>query len=277
VNATLDIMMRRASAREYTSDEPSNETVEAIALAGQQAPFAGQLGSVVLRRDRERNPFGAPLLFTICADIHRLELVLAQRGWRRVTSDAAILLFAIQDAAYMAENMVVAAESLGLASCYLGGAAFAAEKIAAEYALPPRVFPFVQLAMGYPASRQTPRPRYPVSFTLHEGAYHEPSPEDVSAAMSEMDEGYLAQDYYRDFRIPLEGGRGETFTPGTYSWTEHMGRKWGQWLRDPEDLLGPLRACGFDLHGGPDSAGERAGGACLTEVETRTYIPVAGP
>lgn len=254
VNATIQTMMQRASVRSYKPDEPSREMVEAVVRAGQQAPFAAQLGSVLLRRGCERNPFRAPLLFTICADIHRLEVVLAARGWQRVTSDAAMLLFAVQDAAYLAENMVIAAESLGLGSCYIGGAAFAAAEIAAEYRLPPRVYPFVQLAMGFPASPPSPRPRYPLSFTLHEGGYCEPAPEDVRQAMAAMDDGYLAQDYYRDYVIPLEGPRRETFTRATYSWTEHMGRKWGQWLNDPEDLLGPLRACGFDV-GAP--AGDR--------------------
>ncbi len=255
-NDVHELMMRRASVREFADKIPSNDVVESVVRVARQAPFAAQMGSLVLRRDRERNPFRAPLLFTVCADVHRLELVLARRGWKRVTSDAAILLFAIQDAAYMAENLVVAGDAVGLGSCYLGGAAFAADEIAKEYALPEHVFPFVQLAMGYPVAAPTPRPRYPMSFTLHEDHYREPSEEDVAAAMAAMDEGYLAEDYYRDYVIPLERGRAETFTRRSYSWTEHMGRKWGQWLANPEDLLRPLRACGFDLNGGPAAGGE---------------------
>jgi nitroreductase len=247
VNPTIELLMRRASVREFLPDEPASDLVETLVRAGQQAPFAAQLGSVLLRRDRVRNPFGAPLLFTVCADVYRLERVLAARGWQRATSDAAILLFAVQDAAYMAENLVIAGEALGLGSCYLGATAFDAAAVADEYGLPSRVFPFVQLAMGYPAARPPARPRYPLAFTLHEGRYREPSEADLRAAMAAMDEGYLAQDYYRDYVIPLDAGRPETFTRATYSWSEHMGRKWGQWLRDPDDLLGPLRACGFGL------------------------------
>jgi nitroreductase len=250
-NEVLELLMRRASVREFTEEAPPDDVVAAVVRAAQQAPFAAQLGSLILRRDRERNRFHAPLLFTVCADVHRLELVLARRGWERITGDAAILLFAIQDAAYMAENLVVAGETVGLGSCYLGDTAFAADEIAREYALPEHVFPFVQLAMGYPVTRPTPRPRYPLTFTLHEDRYREPSNEELTAAMAAMDEGYLAQDYYRDYVIPLEGGRAETYTRRSYSWTEHMGRKWGQWQADPEDLLRPLRACGFDLNGGP--------------------------
>ena len=254
-NPVLDLLMRRASVREFTPDVPSDEVLETIVRAAQQAPFAAQMGSLVLRRDREKNPFHAPLLFTVCADVHRLELVLARRGWKRVTSDAAILVFALQDAAYMAENLVIAGEALGLGSCYLGGAAFAADRIAQEYGLPQRVFPFVQLAMGYPAVVPPPRPRYPLAFSLFEDRYPEWTDEDIDVAMAMMDDGYLAQDYYRDVVIPLEEGRPETFTRRSYSWTEHMGRKWGQWLRDPGALLNALHACGFDVNGGPATSG----------------------
>ena len=30
-----------------------------------------------------------------------------------------------------------------------------------------------------------------------------------------------------------------------YSWNEHISRKWGQWLKDPKELLGQLEKCGF--------------------------------
>jgi nitroreductase len=260
-NPMMDVLMSRASVREYTDKMPSDETVETIVRAGQQAPFAAQLGSLLLRRDREKNPFHAPLLFTACADVHRLELVLARRGWKRVTSDAAILLFAIQDAAYMVQNLVIAGDALGLGSCYLGAAPFVADRIAEEYGLPKRVFPVVQLAMGYPAAPPRPRPRYPLSFSLFEDRYPAFSEAEVDAAMAVMDDGYLAQDYYRHGAIPLEDGRPDAFSRRSYSWTEHMGRKWGQWLREPEDLLGPLRACGFDLNEVPDNPERRDGEA----------------
>ncbi len=69
--------------------------------------------------------------------------------------------------------------------------------------------------------------------------------------MEAMDQGYLAQDYYRKagVMVKLEGKDEATHHFGNYSWTEHMGRKWGQWLTDPQAVLDQLRACGFDLTG----------------------------
>jgi nitroreductase len=247
-NAVIDVMLAHRSVRAYTAEMPPDDVVEAVVRAGQQAPFAAQLGSVLLSRGG-KIPFGAPLLFTILVDVHRLEVVMARRNWTMKMNDLSLLLFGIQDACYMAQNMVVAGESLGLGSCFLGGAPYRAEAIAEEYALPERVFPVVQLTMGYPDEDLPPRPRYPLSFALYEERYPEFTGEEISRAMAVMDEGYLAQDYYRhgNYMIKLEGDREETFTFDTYSWTEHMGRKWGQWYPSPEKLLKEFEKRGFRL------------------------------
>ena len=247
-NPITRIMLNRKSIRRYKDELPSDEVITAIVRAGQQAPFAAQLGSVLLSR-KKKHPFDAPLLFTICVDTHKLELVMARRGWQMVTNDLSLLLFGIQDATLMAENMVIAAESYGLASCFLGSAPYRAEKIIEEYKLPRRVFPLVQLVMGYPAEDPPPRPRYPVEFVLFEDEYPQFDEEAVGKAMAAMDEGYLAQDYYRtlDAQIPLEIERAETFTYKNYSWTEHISRKWGQWYPAPDELLEQFEKCGFHI------------------------------
>jgi len=250
-NPVIEALLRRKSIRKYTDELPSDEVVSTIVRAGQQAPFAYQLCSVLLSRHRERNPFAAPLLFTICVDAHRLEAVMAQRDWVMVTNDLSLLLFGIQDASLLAENMVIAAESLGLGSCFLGAAPYLADRIIQEYALPSRVFPLVQLAMGFPAEDPPPRPRYPLAFALFEDAYPEFDHEAIERAMAVMDEGYLAQDYYRksDYKVPLSEGREESFTFENYSWTEHISRKAGQWHASPQDLLVQLTKCGFNISG----------------------------
>ena len=120
-NPVLSTMLNRKSVRRYKPDQPADEVIAAIVQAWQQAPFASHLYSVLLSR-RKKAPFGAPLWFTICVDVYKLERFMALRGWKLVTNDLLMLVFGIQDAAYMAENMVIAAESLGLSSCFLGSA-----------------------------------------------------------------------------------------------------------------------------------------------------------
>ena len=222
--------------------------VETIVRAGQQAPFASQAYSVLLSRNVKRNPFKAPLLFTICVDYYKFELIMAKRDWKPLTNDLTLMFFGIQDAALMAENMVIAGRSLGLGSCFLGGTILRAQKIAEEYHLPKRVFPLVQLAMGYPAENPPPRPRYPLEFTLFEDRYSELDNKKVTEAMKVMDEGYIKQGYYRKLKgkIPIESKqREDTFTYDNYSWTEHICRKWGQWYPETKELVEQLEMRGF--------------------------------
>ena len=246
-NPVIETMLNRRSVRKYTDQAPTDEVIETVVRAGQQAPFASQLCSLQLTR--KKAPFGAPLWFTICVDMHRMELIMAKRGWDVVANDLSMLLFGIQDAALMAENMVIAAESLGMGSCFLGNTPYRAERIQKQYKLPKRVFPLVELVMGYPAEVFPPRPRYPVEFTLFEDRYPDMTDEMIQNAMQIMDEGYLAQGYYRKqkAKIKLEVDREETFSYDDYSWTEHISRKWGQWLSDPKELLDQLERCGFTV------------------------------
>lgn len=247
-NPTIQSMLNRRSVRKYKSDQPSEEVVEAVVRAGQQAPFASQLYSVLLTR-KKKAPFGAPLWFTICVDLYKLERFMKVRGWNVVTNDLSLLLFGIQDAAYMAENMVIAAESLGMGSCFLGNATYLADRIANEFKLPLRVMPLVGLVMGYAAEEFPPRPRYPLWFTLFEDEYPAFTDEQVAEAMKVMDDGYLDQGYYRKqkAKIKLESGSKDAFSYDDYSWTEHISRKWGQWYHSPAELLEQLRKRGFSF------------------------------
>lgn len=247
-NPAIQTMLNRKSIRKFTSENPSDEVITTIVQAGQQAPFASQLGSLLLSRSREKHPFKAPLLFTICVDAHKWELIMERRDWQMIADDLMLLIMGMQDAALMAENMVIAAEIFGMGSCFLGAAPFHAQKIIKQYKLPPRVFPLVQLAMGYPAEDPPPRPRYPLEFVLFEEQYPDFSENTIQDAMDQMDRGYLEQDYYLNYKamIRLTGERKDNFSYEDYSWTEHICRKWGQQYF-PNTMIDQLEICGFNI------------------------------
>jgi nitroreductase len=248
-NPVIDTLLNRKSIRSFKPEQPTQEVVETIVQAGQQAPFAYQLGSLLLSRDSQVNPWNAPLYFIVCVDAHRFECIMAQRGWQIASNDLSLLVLGIQDAALMAENMVIAAESLGLGSCFLGGVPYQAAQIIQDYSLPARVFPLVGLAMGYPASNPATRPRYPLEYCLFEDRYPQFDSETIQRAMQVMDDGYLAQDYYRkaNYIIPLDGDREEQYTFENYGWTEHISRKLGLWQRSPKSILSAFKRCGFHI------------------------------
>ncbi len=250
-NQTIETLMNRRSVRKYTDRNLSKDELEVIVRAGQQAPFASQLYSVLYSTEGPI-AFGAPISFVICVDAHKLERFMKLRGWDIITNDLTLLLLGMQDAAYMAENMVIAAESLGIGSCFLGEGSLNASRIktlSKRFELPNRVLPMVELVMGYPDEDFPTRPRYPLGFTLFENKYPELSDEEVREAMKMMDDGYLEQEYYKryDAKIKREDGRQDDYTLDNYSWSEHISRKWGQWAKSPNALLDTLKERGFSL------------------------------
>ena len=64
----------------------------------------------------------------------------------------------MQDAAYMAQNMVTAVVSLGMGSCFICAAPYMSGKLREECRLPDHVLPMVILPMGFPA--EDPPERY---------------------------------------------------------------------------------------------------------------------
>ena len=243
--------MNRKSVRKYTDRKLSKDELDVIVRAGQQAPFASQLYSVLYSTEGPI-AFHAPIWFVICVDAYKVERFMKLRGWDIVTNDLTLLLLGMQDAAYMAQNMIIAAESLGIGSCFLGAVSSSASRIktlSERFELPNRVLPMVELVMGYPDEDFPTRPRYPLAFTLFENKYPELSDEEVKTAMKVMDDGYLEQEYYRkqNARIKTEDGRKDDYTFDNYSWTEHISRKWGQWVKSPNELLDTLKERGFSL------------------------------
>lgn len=248
-NQVLDSILNRSSARKFTDQMPDDVVVEKIVKAAQQAPFIAQLYSILLNR-KDTHPFGAPLLFTFCLDFHKLELIMKRRGWKPVSNNISALIAGIQDVAFAAENMVIAAESFGLGSCFLGTAPYKAKKIQEQYSLPKRVFPIVDLVVGYPVSNLPPRSRYPMNFVLFEDRYPEISEEMLTEAMEFIDKGYLSEGYYRNNNSKIEieiEGKEDKFSFDNYTWTEHNSRRWGQRWPDPSVILEQLEACGFPI------------------------------
>ena len=91
-NPVIDAMLNRKSIRRYTDEMPSDEVLETVVRAGQQAPFASQLGSLLLKRDQKNNPFKAPLFFIVCVDSYKWERIMARRNWTMVADDMLLMV-----------------------------------------------------------------------------------------------------------------------------------------------------------------------------------------
>jgi nitroreductase len=184
----LGTLLSHRSVRAYRPDPLPSGTLELLIAAAQSAASSANLQafSVVavqeparkarlaaLCRD-QKHIHEAPLFLVWLADLSRLKRVSESVG-----SDAKALdflecfLLAVIDATLAAQNAVVAAESLGLGTVYIGALRNQPELVSAELALPPHVLPVFGLVVGYPdpARPAAVKPRLPVEAVLHREQY----------------------------------------------------------------------------------------------------------
>ncbi|MHB9146194.1 MAG: nitroreductase family protein [Symbiobacteriia bacterium] len=260
-NPVLEALLNRATVRRFTDQPVTDEVVETIVRAGQQAPFTGQMYSVIVVRDQARRqeltkffgplPAAGQVFMLLCLDLRKLEKFVAAKDRTNRANDMALMILGTQDVALFGMNLTLAADSLGLGSVFLGGAPFFAAEFAAMFKLPPRVFPIVGLVLGYAAERPKARPRIPTRYALHWEEYRDLSAADVTEALSVMDAGLLREGYYARLKakIRLKSGARDQVTYDEYGWGEHVSRKYGQeseW--SGLDLVGLLRERGIDLN-----------------------------
>ncbi|MFW9793942.1 MAG: nitroreductase family protein [Candidatus Thorarchaeota archaeon] len=256
-NIVLDTINNRRSIREYLDKPVSDEVLKQILEAGFRAPFAAQLCSVVYTRSRERMKEAgltvyptAPVHMIFFIDFARLEKIMKHKGHEYGYDDMMAIWLGMQDVALMIENLVIAAESMGLGSVLYGIAPIRADSIANTFNVPKRVFPVVGLSLGYPnpAENTEIRPRFPLEMAAFEDKYRNHTDDDIKICMKKMDEGFLAQEYYIKSRTKVDlVDKEDTIGFDKYSWSEHISRKFRSAFKRGDPLIEILRRHGFDL------------------------------
>ena len=116
----------------------------------------------------------APLFLVWLADLARLNDIASARGTEvEGTQFFELFLVAVIDAALAAQNAVIAAESLGLGTVYVGAIRNNVPAVARLLGLPPQVMPVFGLTIGYPdpETRTDIKPRLPQNVVLHREVY----------------------------------------------------------------------------------------------------------
>jgi nitroreductase len=257
VSQISEIISNRRSIRQFLDQPVSNKVLHQILEIGSRAPFAAQLCSVIYTRNREKMleagiwtypTSKVHLIYFI--DILRLEKIMAKKGHEYGYDDMMTIWLGIQDVSLAVENMVIAAETVGLGSVLYGIAPLKADDIAKVFNVPQRVFPVIGMSIGYPDPTENTekRPRFPLRMTASEDRYQHHSKEDIDICMKIMDEGYIEQGYYSKSKtkIPLVD-KEDNIDFDKYSWSEHISRKFRKAFRNGEPLLEILRRHGFDL------------------------------
>ncbi|MBJ6987395.1 NADPH-dependent oxidoreductase [Devosia sp. MC521] len=246
---TIGLMLDHRSARAYLPKPVEHGVIEALVAAAQSAPTSSnvQAWSVVVVRDAARkarlaelsggNPHivAAPVFLVWIADLARLR-TLAQR--EELPGDGLdymeSFLIGVIDSTLAAQNTVVAASSLGLGSCYIGGMRNKPAEVAAELGLPKECVAVFGLTLGYPDEERASevKPRLPQSIVLHEETYGDAADAETLARYDQTMRGFQEK-------------QGMT----VIDWTKMIAKRVGtvKALRGREALSGLLKGLGFGL------------------------------
>jgi len=199
---TMRTILGHASCRAYTDQPVPEALLDALISAAQSAPSSCNLQcwSVVSVREpklkgalsnlsgHQAHIESAPLFLCFLADLARIEQVALNAGQKAESLDyLEMFLVGVIDAALAAQNLVTAAESCGLGTCYIGGLRNDIAAVAETLDLPPRVAPVFGITLGYPDQLRAGqvKPRLPQSLAHFRDRYTLP---DVSEGVRAYEE-----------------------------------------------------------------------------------------
>lgn len=181
-NPVIDCLLAHRSVRTYRPDPVPQEVQRIILEAGTRAATAGnlQLYSFLVLDDREtiglfRSAFGRvistpPLIIIALVDVDRIRRWLRSAGAVEPILDRPVyFMLGLWDALIALQNVVVAAESLGLGTCYYG--AIQEFDIQSHFGAPTLVFPAGMICLGYPDEAPDASTRLPLEAVVHRNRY----------------------------------------------------------------------------------------------------------
>lgn len=187
-NATLELMLAHRSVRGYRDTPLAPGTLETLVAAAQSAATSSNLQtwSVVVVEDPavraelaevangQAHIREAPLFLVFLADVSRNTRLAEQEGAELVGLPyLESFVVAAIDAALAAQNAVLAAQSLGLGTVYIGALRNDPERVARLLGLPPGTMGVFGLCVGHArqGAEGEVKPRLPQSVVLHRGRY----------------------------------------------------------------------------------------------------------
>lgn len=222
MNEVIQTIQHHRSIRKYQDRPLSEEQIRTIVESAQAAATSSYLQaySIIGVKDTEKKKKLAELagnqsyvetnghFFIFCADLHRHEILGNMEGvdLSSFLGSTENYMVATIDVALAAQNAALAAESMGLGICYIGGIRNNLEEVAKLLNIPKRVVPLFGLTVGYPLHEGSVKPRLPFTEIYHEDGYHDDL-EKTKESLTKYNQ--VIQDYY----IKRTGGkRSDTWT-----------------------------------------------------------------
>lgn len=188
MNQTIETILNHVSVRSFTSQPLTENQIGQLITSAQAASTASfqQSYSIIGVTNPElkqkiaeyagNQPFIAEggHFFVFCADVNRHKQMAIESDMdisETIEGIDAALVGTI-DATLAAQNLVIAAESMGLGVCYIGGVRDGIIKISELLDIPEYVFPVFGLVVGYPNERNDTKPRIPFEGIYHTNRYN---------------------------------------------------------------------------------------------------------
>lgn len=206
MNSTLEILAAHRSIRKFTDQPLPAGLLETLCTAAQAAATSSFLQGATLirvtdpesRKTLARCAGGQAYVETaaeflvLCADLKRAGNYCEKYGKEFEGDYTEQFIIATVDVALMAQNLVIAAESVGLGICYIGGLRNNPQEVSDLLELPRGVYPVFGLCLGYPDQDPEFKPRLPLPVILKQERYNEEGDEEAIARYDETIREYYA-------------------------------------------------------------------------------------
>ena len=192
----LETAFAHRSVRRFTAAPINPDVLDTLIRAGQAASTSSFMQNVSVIRVTDPalrahiRPIGAAAgkmghgyvepcaeLLVFCADTARHKQLApdAQTDWLEV------LLVGVVDVGIFAQNVLLAAESMGLGGVFIGSIRNNTAEISRLLGLPQGVLPITGMCLGYPDQDPAMRPRLPLHTVVSENAYRPAAEADLHA------------------------------------------------------------------------------------------------
>jgi len=199
-------MLKHRSIRQFTDQAITQDDLETLIKAGQAAASSSFIQAYSIIRVTDKNTRAkiaeaaggqqwinhAPEFLVFCADLKRIELACIKSGQGELEGHTEHFVAATVDVALVAQNVLLAAESIGLGGVYIGGIRNDPQLLSDLLTLPDQVYPVFGMCLGYPSIDPEVKPRFPVTSILHQEKYQVTKLENVVAAYDTQ-----MKDYYK--------------------------------------------------------------------------------
>jgi len=206
MNDTIDLLLSHRSIRKFTDEPVEQSLVDTLVRCGQaaatssnvQAVTAIQVHDTAKREKLSELAGGQPYVasagafLVYCADLNRPRIACEKQAGTFSAGMTEHFIIATVDVALAAQNTVVAAESLGLGICYIGGLRNNPAEVSELLGLPDHVYPVFGLCLGHPAQDPQVKPRMPLNGVLMHDSY---DMSQFDTAMPEYDD--TVREYYK--------------------------------------------------------------------------------